>query len=148
MLRLRDVPAEASVLARLYPSSRAAGCNSPPLRSLSDRGAFHIPIFKRMSYGCCKRRRCDTRSFFQIFAVLLDRCYSATVEVGRFNGRLMDELAAAPPLTSHRNAGNPFCHKSEMTKCGLAWLKKQKNKKHNSTKPLKLRALNTSMGSY
>lgn len=78
------------------PSFSAAGCNSPHFFwGLNDRHAFHTLIFKQMSYSCCKHCRCDTWSFFEIFGMPLDRCYSMTVE-GGWVGMVMDELPAFP----------------------------------------------------
>lgn len=87
------------------PSSSAAGCNSPRFWGLNDRHVFHILIFKQMSYSYCERCRCDILSFFNIFGMVLDRCYNMTVEV-RGVGMVIDEPAAFPQLTNHSNAGN------------------------------------------
>lgn len=75
------------------PSSLAARCNSPRFWGLNDRHVFHILLFKQMSYSYYKCCRCDKLSFFNIFGMVLDRCYNMTVEV-RGVGMVIDEPAA------------------------------------------------------
>ncbi len=75
------------------PCSSAAGCNSAHFWGLNDRHVVHILIFKQMSYSYCEHCTCEKLSFFRIFGMMLDRCYSTTVEV-RWVRMVIDEPAA------------------------------------------------------
>lgn len=62
---------------------------------MNDRHVFHILIFKQKSYSYT----CDMLSLFRIFAMMLGRCYSMTVEYHR-ERMVINEQAADEPQES------------------------------------------------